>query len=306
MSEPTQVDIFAEELTAHADPQRPNYVVVSADATTSLRLGAFAARHPDRVVQVGIAEATALGTAFGLARTGLKVFVAGYGSFLLMRGLEVIRSHIAYHRADVTILGGMMGLTASYDGFMHQSVEDVGLMRTIDGIEILVPSDEATTRRAARACLERPGPRYVRLVRRPLLMPEALDRTGDLVWRSRAGDRVLLCSFGAALVETIEAAKLLAARGLAASVLEVGTVAPLPRVEILAAAARFQRIVVVEDHLPDTGLAAALADVLYGVGPPIQRLGISARSMGSGRYEDLVAAAGLDAARIAEVVLSST
>src|SRR5205823_1958685 len=124
-----------------------------------------------------------------------------------------------------TILGGMTGLTASYDGFMHQAIEDVGLMRALDGMEILVPSDEPTTRAAARACVESPGPRYVRLVRREVHLPPALGAIGPLSWRYRDGQDALLVSFGPLLAETIDAARSLEADGLHASVLEVGRVA---------------------------------------------------------------------------------
>ena len=295
----TQVEIFADELLDCADPATPNFVIVSADATSSLRLMPFKELHPDRVFQMGVAEGCAVATAFGLSRTNLKAFVIGYANFLIMRGLEVIRSYLAYHRADVTILGGMTGLTASYDGFMHQAIEDVGLMRALDGMEILVPSDEPTTRAAARACVESPGPRYVRLVRREVHLPPALGAIGPLSWRYRDGQDALLVSFGPLLAETIDAARSLEADGLHASVLEVGRVAPPPRDELAEAAAPFARVVVVEDHLAESGLGAMVADALADTHRDIRRVGLTSRSAGSGHYEDVLREAGLTPSRIA-------
>jgi transketolase len=298
LADTTQVGIFADELLARADATRPNFVVVSADATNSLRLSKFRERYPERVLEVGIAEGCAMAVAFGLSRSGMKVFVVGYSNFLLMRGLEVIRSYIAYHRADVSILGGMTGLTASHDGFMHQAIEDVGFMRAIEGMKIIVPSDEASTRAAAKECVVESGPNYVRLVRRNVLLPEVIDRTGPLLWRVKDGRDVLLCSFGPLLAETVSAARALRTRGLNVSVLEIGRVAPVPRGELAAAAAPFRRIVVIEDHVSSCGLAAMVADALYNMQLDIRRVGLSSCSTGSGDYESILAAAGLTSDRI--------
>lgn len=295
----TQVGLFSDELIRRADAERPNFTVVSADATSSLRLAAFKERYPERVFEMGISEGCALATAFGLSRTGLKVFVVGYGSFLLMRGFEVIRSYIAYHKADVIVLGGMSGLSASHDGVMHQSLEDVALMRAAEGMKIMVPSDELTTRAAARACLDETGPRYVRLVRREVLLPPPEGRMGPVLWRVRDGHDVLLCSYGALLEQAVEAARLLRQRGLNCSVLEVAVVAPVPSREISAAAAAFARVVVVEDHASSGGLGAVVAEALRDSPCEIRRLGAGPSAAGSGEYAAVLAAAGLSAEHIA-------
>jgi transketolase len=305
LTDTTQVGIFADELLACADPHAPNFVVVSADSCSSLRLGGFRQRFPERVVEVGIAEGCALAVAFGLSRSGLKAFVVGYSNFLLMRGLEVIRSHIAYHRADVVILGGMTGLSASHDGYMHQAIEDVGFMRVVEGMQIIVPSDEATTRSAARACVHESGPRYVRLVRREVRLPAPVRANGPLSWRIERGTDVLLCAFGPLLVEAVNAAQELHARGVEASVLEVGRVAPAPRDELATALAPFRRVVVVEDHAASSGLAAVIAEALSR-GPEIRSVALSSATLGSGEYDALLASAGLSARQIADACTRHT
>lgn len=296
----TQMGIFASELTKHAEGGQANFVLVSADSSSSLRFSAFRQRYPERVIEVGIAEGCAMAVSFGLARAGLKVFVGGYANFLLMRSLEVIRSYVAYHRADITILGGMAGFTASHDGYMHQAVEDVGLMRLVGNIRILLPSDEETTRAAARGCLDEPGPCYVRLVRRQLELPPPLAVVGPLVWRVKRGDDVLLCSHGALLGEAVVAA---AELGVNATVLEVGRVAPMPTQELLAAARAFNLVFVIEDHDARNGVGAVVAEALTDTATRVRHLGVSTRSLQSGSYEAALLAAGLTPGQIAQTVL---
>lgn len=302
----SQAALFADELLACADAATPNFVVVSADATSSLRLTAFRDRYPDRVFEAGIAEGCALATAFGLSRTGLKVFVVGYSNFLLMRGIEVIRSYLAYHRSDVTILGAMAGLTASYDGFMHQAIDDIGLLRAIEGMEIVIPSDELSSREWARRCVHEPGPRYVRLVRRELRLPPAVGPLGDLVWRENGGNDVLLLSFGPLLQEVIASAAQLRGLGIGADVLEVGRVAPAPLQALRAAAASYRRVVVVEDHIASAGLGALVREALRGTPHEIRWVGLTAASAGSGTYEAVLKAAGLTVSAITAAALTDT
>lgn len=301
----TQIDQFAAALEASADAGAARFAVVSADATGSFRLTGLRDRHPERVIDVGIAEANAVAMAYGISRTGVKVFVVGFASFLLTRGYEALRSYVAYHRADVTLLGGMTGLSASYDGFMHQPIEDVGLARSVP-VEILIPSDEAVTRMVADCCLSEPGPRYVRLVRRAVSLPpgEAANADGALVWRVRSGDDVLLCASGAVLEQTVGAAERLVAAGAGSSVLEIARVAPSPAAELRAIAAPFGRIVVVEDHVTSTGLATAVREALSEPAERVRAIGVTIDELGSGAYEDVMAAAGLASTTIAERALA--
>jgi len=298
----TQVGVFASELTRLAQPDRPNFVLVSADSAGSLRFNAFRERHPERVVEAGIAEGCAVAVAFGLSRAGLKVFVGGYATFLLMRSVEVIRSYLAYQRADVTVIGGMTGFSASHDGYMHQAVEDIGLVRAIGGVRILVPSDDEATRAAARTCLEEPGPSYVRLVRREIALPPVVERAGALAWRVRGGSDVLICSYGQLLVEAVAAAHALSAQKIGTSVLEVGCIAPLPVEELRAALAPFRRVWLVEDHDSASGLGAAIVESLAETPLAVRRLGVSIRALQSGTYEAALEAAGLTARQIAQAV----
>src|SRR5687768_11467430 len=121
----TQLEAFVQVVVESAAPDHPDFVVVCCDSTRSFRLEQFAQRLPERVIDVGVAEAAAVGIAYGLASQGVKVFVAGFANFLVLRALEPIRSYLAYHAADVTLLGGMAGISASHDGVMHHATEDL-------------------------------------------------------------------------------------------------------------------------------------------------------------------------------------
>ncbi|MFI2735396.1 hypothetical protein [Streptomyces sp. NPDC018711] len=304
----TQLEAFTgalcEELLRRPEP----FVVVTCDATLSFRLGEFARLHPERVVDAGIAEATAVAAAFGLARAGLRVVVAGFASFLSLRALEPLRSLVALHRADVTVLAGMTGLSAGRDGVQHHATEDAALVRALPGVEVVAPSDAPGARALAAYCAARPGPRWVRLVRRPVTLDPPAGTTeawAPARWLARRDGPVLLCAQGALCEQAQRAARLLGERyGIAASALEIGRLAPAP--DGLAELLRpYSLVLACEDQTGPGALAATLAEALvtreaHG-GPPLPRLLRCdlAASPGSGDYGELLHGAGLTAELIA-------
>jgi transketolase len=300
----SQLEAFVQELSDRAEPQSKNFVLVTCDAIGSFRLGSFVERFPDRVIDVGISEASAIATSYGLALSGLKVFVAGFASFLVGKGLEGIRSYLAYHRADVTLLGGMAGLSACFDGAMHQATEDIGLLRAIPGVEIVTASDQITTRSLAEHCLREAGPRYVRLVRRPVELEQASrggsTRWTPLTWRTPAEGTVVICAAGAMMAEASQAVALLSRNyGISAALLEIGRIAPFPRLAFRSMIMPFTDVVVCEDHQSEGGLGQLVESALHGSIARVLRLDLEWKHLGSGAYDALLEAAGLSGAAIA-------
>ncbi|MFB6836986.1 hypothetical protein [Streptomyces sp. NPDC056361] len=308
--EESQLEAFTHTLCAELLRGPDPFVIVTCDATLSFRLGDFARLHPGRVVDVGVAEATAVAAAFGLWRGGLKVVVAGFAAFLSLRALEPIRSLVALHEADVTFLAGMTGLSAGRDGAQHHATEDAALLRAVPGIEVVAPSDASDARALATYCATHPGPRWVRLVRRPVHL-DGQPATGARSWTPTRwltppppDGRVLLCAHGALSEQVQQAARLLTRHhGIPAAALQVGRLSPVPP-ELAAALRGFPVVLAVEDQNRPGGLAAALdealtADTVGGTRPHLVRCDLTAPP-GSGDYTDLLRATGLTAEQLAD------
>ena len=303
----TQMEAFVNSLTDMADPKVINFVIVTCDSKRSFRLEAFAERYPDRIIDAGIAEASAVCTAFGLSQGGFKVFVAGFASFVVLRALEPIRSYISYHKADVTILGGLAGFSASHDGIMHHSNEDISLLRCLPNLRISVPSDNYSASSLARKCLFTTGPHYVRLVRRKIELCSTADHQAwcPMRWRLKYGNQVVICSYGPILEQAMKASVLLNdIHNIKTSVLEVSQIAPLTRNEILQTVQPFPIIVVCEDQSVPGGLGGALKESLHASGLVIRQIGMNMASVGSGSYDDLLIAYGLDTNSIVTEIVS--
>jgi transketolase len=304
---PTQLGTFIATIFEELDRGATAFHIVACDAVRSFRMSDHAGRHPGRVMDVGVTEAAAVAIAYGLWRTGVKVFVTGFANFLALRALEPIRSLVAYHDADVTLLGAMAGLTAARDGFMHHCTEDAALLSAIPGLAVLAPSDEASTRALARRCLAEPGPRYIRLVRRPVRMRAAIQPDHDgwqpLRWRGESEGEVALCASGATAEHACAAATILdREHGVRAAVLEVGQIAPFPADAVRKRLAGFECVATCEEHQPTGGLGDATQTALSGSGVPLLRLDLAGTYPGSGSYRELLRASGLAPDQIARRV----
>jgi transketolase len=304
----TQLEAFVTVLTDAAAAGRRDFVVVSCDAVRSFRFERFERVAPRQLIDVGIAEASAVVVAYGLWRTGLKVFVVGFASFVVMRALEAIRSYLAYHEADVTVVGGMAGLSAARDGFMHHATEDVGVLRAIPGMRVMVPSDAQSARAAAASCLASRGPRYVRLVRRQVDLGDS-EAAADaawtpLRWRGAPAGDMLVCVTGPLLAQVCSAAAQLRRHGVRVAVLEVCDLAPFPAEQVRAACAGFLTVVVCEEHQPEGALGTAVQEALAPDGLSVVRFDLGGVEAGSGDYDDLLRAAGISAERLVPRLLA--
>lgn len=248
--------------------QDPRYVLVLADSLAAMRATPFAERYPERVFDVGIAEQNAVGVAAGLASCGLIPFVATYAGFLTMRACEQMRTFVAYPGLNVKFVGANGGLFAGErEGVTHQFFEDLGIVRSIPGITIVVPSDPAQTRQATHAIARVPGPCYLRIGsgrEHDLFAPDDPFELGKVCIRAQphGGGDVILFATGLILNRVLEAARQLAEQGIAATVAEVHTLRPLDVPTIQALIARTPAVVTVEDHNINGGLGSAIAEVI--------------------------------------------
>jgi transketolase len=297
-------EIFGETVAALADDD-PRIVMLDGDVGSSTRADIFEKAHPDRYLQMGIAEQNMLGVAAGLATMGLIPFISTFVSFAVVRPLDQIRVLIAQTGLNVKITPGYAGLFTGQTGMSHIIVDDLAIMRAMPGMVSVAPADDVEADRVLRWAASYDGPVYVRLVR------DATQRIFDESYRFefgkavivREGATVTLVSTGTQTARVVDAADLLAAEGIDAHVLHVPTVKPLDVGAIVAAAERTDRVITVEEHTIIGGLGGAIAETLSEHRPTrVSRIGLQDLYPESGTNEALLDIYGLSAVRVAEKV----
>ena len=291
---------FADELAilARADDR---IVAVCNDSVGSSNLNAFAAEFPERLVNVGIAEQNMVGVAAGLANGGLIPFVCGAAPFLTGRALEQIKADIAYNGYHVVLCGMSPGMAYGELGPTHHSIEDIAWLSAIADLPIVVPADPQQTREAVRWAAGAATPSYLRIGRFkvPAVTPTGTRFEFGRAVTLREGADVTIVAIGTMVSRALDAADLLAAAGISATVINATTVVPLDEAAILDAAARTHAIVTVEEATVRGGLGAAIAQLVATHDPVRMRiLGVDAFAP-TGSTEFLLEHFGLDAAHIA-------
>jgi transketolase len=297
-------EIFGETVAELATDD-PRIVVVDGDVGSSTRADIFEKAHPDRYLQMGIAEQNMLGVAAGLATMGLVPFISTFVSFAIVRPLDQVRVLIAQPSLNVKITPSYGGLFTGQTGMSHIIVNDLAIARSLPNLVCVAPADDVEARQALRWAATYEGPCYVRLGR---------DATARLFGDGhrfelgkavtvRDGRDVTLISTGAQTPRTVEAAELLANDGIDAGVVHVATLKPLDVEAIVAAAERAGRVVTVEEHTVIGGLGGAVAEVLAEHRPTrVDRIGLRDVDVQSGPNDALLDIYGLSATRVAEQV----
>jgi transketolase len=295
------------EVIAELAETDPRICGVSCDCWGFLSM--LAERHPERAIEVGIAEQNLIGVAAGLAVRGKVPFALGMNPFVTMRCFEQIRTDLGYGCRNVKVIGAY-GSGVMYGGWgcTHHAMEEVGLMRLIPGMTVVMPADGFETEQAVRAVAAMDGPCYIALAggELPGVPPEGERRfTLGRAEVLREGDAATVVACGPIVAEAIRAGELLAAQGLQVRVLDMHTVKPVDREAILQAAASTPLVVTLEEHTVIGGLGGAVAEVLAeaGSGTPLRRLGLQDTfAVMSGSQEDVRRAHGITAEAVVESV----
>jgi transketolase len=296
--------VFGEVLSELANTD-PRIVVLDGDVASSTGAELLETEHPDRFLQMGIAEQNMLGVAAGLATVGLVPVVAAFACFVVGRAFDSIRVLIAQPGLSVKIAGSYVGLLTGKTGKTHQIFNDVAIMRSLAKVTVLAPADEVEAEQAIRAMVATEGPFYMQLARDPspvLFGPGYRFEVGRAV-RLREGADVTLVSSGVETTRVVEAAEALARRGVEATVLHVPTIKPIDEDALVEAAALSGFVVVVEEQNVFGGLGGAVAEVLADRQPVVvKRLGIADTYGESGPNELLLDKYRLSASKVAEDV----
>jgi transketolase len=268
---------FAETLIALAKADE-RIVAVCNDSVGSSNLVEFQKLFPDRLINVGIAEQNMVGVGAGLANGGFIPFVCGASPFLTGRALEQIKVDVAYNGFPVALCGMSPGMAYGELGPTHHSIEDLSWLRAVDGLAIVVPADPAQTRAAVRWAAASGMPAFLRIGRTKV--PSVTPDEGNAfsfgkIDTLRQGVDLTIAATGTMVSRALEAADVLAERGLKARVLNVSTIKPLDEAAIIAAARETGGIVTVEEAMIEGGLGAAIAEVVVRHAPvPMRMLGV--------------------------------
>lgn len=281
----------------------PGMVVLNADSARALKLTDFSAAYPDRMFGVGISEADLIGTAAGMATTGLIPVVVGFSMFVSEKPFEQIRQAIAYPNLNVKIVATHSGLCVGQDGATHQALEDMAVMRTLPNFKVFAAADVTETRLAVSAMLRHDGPAYLRLGRD--LAEDIFDGPKEFLPGGadvlREGKDVTLAACGLMTEQALLAADILEQEGIHASVVNAYSIKPLPESLLLAKAKETGAFVTAEDHSIIGGLGGAISEFLSENAPvPVVRVGVRDHFGESGTQDELYEKYGLTAAHIAE------
>ena len=240
-------------------------IVLDADLAGATKTCIFQKEFPERHWDCGIAECNMTGIAAGLATCGKVPFISSFAMFAAGRNYDQVRNSIGYPHLNVKIGATHAGISVGEDGATHQCLEDLSLMREIPGMVVINPSDDVEARAAVKAAYDHVGPVYLRFGR--LAVP-VINDTPDYKFEIgkgivlKEGKDVSIFATGLEVSETLEAAKMLAADGIDAEVINIHTIKPIDRELIVKSVSKTGKAVTVEEHSINGGLGSAVAEVL--------------------------------------------
>ena len=284
-----------------------NLVVLDADLAAATKTGTFKKAFPDRHFDCGIAESNMIAAAAGLSTMGLVPFASSFAMFASGRAFEQIRNSIGYPHLNVKIGATHGGISVGEDGASHQCCEDFALMRSIPGMVVLSPSDDVEAKAAVRAAYLHEGPVYLRFGRLAVPVFHDADNFSFEIGKGEQlteGNDIAVIATGLMVNEALEAAKVLAAEGINARVINICTIKPLDKDIVLKAAAECGRIVTCEEHNIIGGLGEAVCSAVAeeGIAAKVKRIGVNDEFGHSGPAKALLKQFGLSAENITETV----
>ena len=281
-------------------------VALDADLAGATKTAIFGKAFPDRHINCGIAEANMMGIAAGLSTCGYVPFASSFAMFAVGRAFEQIRNSIGYPHLNVKIAASHAGISVGEDGATHQCTEDMALMRGIPGMVVLNPCDDVEARAAVRAAYEYVGPVYIRLGRFAVPVINNPDHYHFEIGKGitlREGKDIAIFATGLEVSESLDAAKLLAADGIEATVVNIHTIKPLDRELVVKTAKSVKAVFTVEEHSIIGGLGSAVMECLSEEYPcRVKRIGINDEYGVSGPAAELIHKYGLDGSSIYETI----
>ena len=288
-----------------AGRRNPKVVAFCADLTGSLKMGDFAKEFPERFFQTGIAEANMTNMAAGMALSGFVPFTGTFAAFATGRVYDQIRQCVAYSNKNVKIAASHAGVTLGEDGATHQILEDIGLMKMLPNMTVIVPCDYNQTMNATIAAAEYDGPVYLRFGRPKVPNFTPADQKFEIgkAQMIQEGKDVTIFACGHLVWKAIEAVEILKGQGISAELINIHTIKPLDVDAVLKSVAKTRCVVTAEEHMRNGGLGDSIAQVLALNNPaPIEMVAVNDMFGQSGTPDELLKAYHLDTPDIVEAV----
>jgi len=314
MIETTEIEVLGKKDTRSGfgeglleiGKKNKDVVALCADLTGSLKMNAFENEFPERFFQVGIAEANMMSMAAGMTIGGKIPYTGTFANFSTGRVYDQIRQSIAYSQKNVKICASHAGLTLGEDGATHQILEDIGMMKMLPNMTVIVPADFNQTKQATMAIADHIGPVYLRFGRPSVpifVKPDADFQIGkaDIIME---GTDVTIIACGHLVWKSIEAARELAEKGISAEVINMHTIKPLDTEAVLRSVAKTKCVVTAEEHMINGGLGDSIAQVLSQNNPsPQEYVGVNDTFGESGTPAELMTKYGIDTRNVVEAAL---
>ena len=280
--------------------KNPNVVALTADLAGSLKLQQFIKEFPERFVQCGIGEANMIGVAAGMTVGGKIPFTTTFANFSTGRVYDQIRQSVAYSGKNVKICASHAGLTLGEDGATHQILEDIGLMKMLPGMTVIVPCDYAQTKAATLAIADYQGPVYLRFGRPvwPIFTADLPFEIGKAQIFSEGTD-VSIFACGHMVWKAIEAGQALQEKGVSVEVINIHSIKPIDTEAVIKSISKTKCAVTAEEHNVIGGLGDSIAQIASKNFPiPIEYVGTNDTFGESGTPDQLLEKYGLTAQHI--------
>ncbi|WP_172621706.1 transketolase family protein [Chitinophaga deserti] len=284
-----------------AGRRNPNVLALTADLLGSMKLQAFIKEFPDRFVQCGIAEANMIGVAAGLTIGGKIPYTTTFANFSTGRVYDQIRQSVAYSGKNVKICASHAGLTLGEDGATHQILEDIGMMKMLPGMTVIVPCDFNQTKAATIALADHEGPAYLRFGRPkwPNFTAEDQDFQIGKAQILNEGTDITLFACGHLVWKCVEAGRILEEKGYSVELINIHTIKPLDEEAVIKSIKKTGCAVTAEEHNVLGGLGDSIAQVASRHNPiPIEYIGTNDTFGESGTPMELLKKYGLDTPQI--------
>lgn len=290
--------------------QDENILCMTADLCTTSGLDRFKEAHPDRMLNLGIAEQNMIGVAAGLAMDGYQVFTSTFATFASMRAVEQLRTMLAYMKLNVKVIGMASGFSMGFFGNTHYSMEDLAITRAIPNLTVVSPADALETAKTITAAAQADQPFYIRLTgagNMPMVYREDYELEIGKAIELKSGSDVCLIATGSMVYQSLEAAKQLEAEGISCSVINMHTIKPFDTAAVDRACETHRLIVTVEEHSTIGGLGGAVAERLAErkAHPVHLRIGVQDVFPKAGNYSFLQEQCGLTAPQIKATILQN-
>lgn len=288
-------DMYGKVLLELGERNRDIFIL-NADVSKATKTEEFGRRFPDRFLNVGISEQNMIGIAAGMARAGLIPIASTFACFAPGRCYDQIRQSVSYSNLNVKIISTHPGLAVGADGAIHQSLDDIALMRSLPNFTVLTPSDEIETKKAVIRAIEHEGPVYVRVGRKecPIYFDENWEFQIGKAYTLREGSDITFIAHGAMVPVIYEASVELEKRGIKARVISMASIKPIDCEAVIKASEETGKLITVEDHFLYGGLYSAVCEVTSSNSPcPVKGIAVMDRFGESGSPDDLYKKYGL-------------